>query len=94
MILPNIDNATNFWRLVLPASNLNSKLYYKTTDLSCANMMIQICFHISGSSPIKHTTLFEIENFRNEVLHFLHPCQSQDVECHIKLLTKESKFVI
>ena len=67
-------------------SNFIAKFYYKTTDLSCEN--------ISESSLIRYITLFELENFKSELLHFLHPCHNHDVQCHIKLLTKESKFVI
>ena len=62
-ILSNADNATNFWRFVVSAINVNAKVYYKTTNLLCEN--------ISEPSLIRHITLSELKNFRSEFLLFL-----------------------
>ena len=82
----DIDKRTNFRRFVVPAINVNAKVYYKITDLSGQN--------ITEPPLIRDMIMSELENFSFELLLFFHPCHNPGVQHYVKLVTEASKSVI
>ena len=72
-------------RFVVPAINVNSKVYHQLIDLSCE--------HTTEPPLTQNMAMSKIEEFADAPLQLSHPCPNQHVERHVKLVTEACKSV-